>query len=71
MPHEGINALDGVIQTFNGVNALRQHLKPDVRIHGIITYGGAAANIVPGPRRLPLPRPRRGPGATWPAWPRR
>jgi metal-dependent amidase/aminoacylase/carboxypeptidase family protein len=47
MPHEGINALDGVIQTFNGINALRQHLKPDVRIHGIITYGGAAANIVP------------------------
>lgn len=47
IPHEGINALDGVIQTFNGINALRQHLKPDVRIHGIITYGGAAANIVP------------------------
>jgi amidohydrolase len=47
MPHQGINALDGVIQTFNGVNALRQHLQPDVRIHGIITYGGASANIVP------------------------
>jgi amidohydrolase len=47
VPHEGINALDGVIQTFNGVNALRQHLQPDVRIHGIITNGGASANIVP------------------------
>ncbi len=47
MPHEGINALDGVIQTFNGINALRQHVQSDVRIHGIITYGGAAANIVP------------------------
>jgi metal-dependent amidase/aminoacylase/carboxypeptidase family protein len=47
MPHHGINALDGVIQTFNGINALRQHLLPDVRIHGIITYGGASANIVP------------------------
>ncbi len=47
LPHEGINALDGVIQTFNGVNALRQHLLPDVRIHAIITNGGASANIVP------------------------
>lgn len=46
-PHEGINALDAVILTFNGINALRQHVKPDVRIHGIITHGGAAANVVP------------------------
>ncbi|MRX72049.1 amidohydrolase [Bacillus lacus] len=46
-PHEGINALDAVIQLFNGINALRQHLKDDVRIHGIITHGGDAPNIVP------------------------
>lgn len=46
-PHEGINALDAAIQTFNGWNALRQHLKPDVRIHGIIKEGGLAPNIVP------------------------
>lgn len=46
-PHEGINALDAVIQTYNGINALRQHLKPDVRVHGIITNGGEAPNIVP------------------------
>ena len=46
-PHEGINALDAVIQTFNSVNALRQHLKPDVRIHGVITHGGGAVNVVP------------------------
>lgn len=46
-PHEGINALDAVILTFNGINALRQHVKPDVRIHGIVLNGGAAANIVP------------------------
>ncbi|MCA1030359.1 M20 family metallopeptidase [Bacillus timonensis] len=46
-PHEGINALDAVIQTFNSINALRQHIKPDARIHGIITEGGKAANIVP------------------------
>jgi len=46
-PEEGINALDGVIQLFNGINALRQHLPSDVRIHGIITDGGDAPNIVP------------------------
>ncbi|MFD1039924.1 M20 family metallopeptidase [Virgibacillus byunsanensis] len=46
-PEEGINALDSVIQLFNGINALRQHLPSDVRIHGIITDGGDAPNVVP------------------------
>lgn len=46
-PHEGINALDAVIQLFNGINALRQQLTDDVRIHGIITHGGDATNIIP------------------------
>lgn len=46
-PEEGINALNAVIQLFNGVDALRQHVTPDVRMHGIITQGGVAANIVP------------------------
>ncbi len=46
-PEKGINALDAVIQTFNGINALRQHIKDGARIHGIITDGGAKPNIVP------------------------
>lgn len=46
-PEEGINALNSVIQLFNGIDALRQHVTPDVRMHGIITNGGVAANIVP------------------------
>ncbi|MEZ2716487.1 M20 family metallopeptidase [Niallia circulans] len=46
-PHLGINALDAVLQTFNSINALRQHIKSDARIHGVITEGGKAANIVP------------------------
>ena len=46
-PHEGINALDAVIQLFNSISALRQQLKEDVRIHGIITDGGRAVNIIP------------------------
>lgn len=46
-PDLGINALDACIQTFNNINALRQHLRSDVRIHGIITHGGDAVNVVP------------------------
>lgn len=46
-PEEGINALDAVIQTFTAVNALRQQLRQDVRVHGIITEGGTAPNIIP------------------------
>ena len=46
-PEQGINALDAVILLFNGINALRQQLPRDVRIHGIITHGGDAPNIIP------------------------
>ncbi|WP_062236258.1 M20 family metallopeptidase [Fictibacillus sp. FJAT-27399] len=46
-PEKGINALDAVIQLFVGINALRQHVADDVKIHGIITHGGDAPNIVP------------------------
>ena len=46
-PWEGVNALDGVVFTFNGVNALRQHVRPDIRIHGVVTNGGGVPNVVP------------------------
>jgi len=46
-PDRGINALDGVLQTFNNVNAMRQQLRPEARVHGIISSGGSAANIIP------------------------
>lgn len=46
-PEKGINALDAIIQVYNASNALRQHLTDDVRIHGVITNGGTAANVVP------------------------
>lgn len=46
-PHEGINALDAMINFFNLVNAMRQQTKPNARIHGIITDGGKAANVIP------------------------
>ncbi|MGN0735637.1 MAG: M20 family metallopeptidase [Anaerovoracaceae bacterium] len=46
-PHEGINALDAMINFFTLVNAMRQQVKPDVRLHGIITNGGQAHNAIP------------------------
>lgn len=46
-PHEGISALDAVLLTFNATDMLREHVRQDVRIHGIITKGGVASNIVP------------------------
>jgi amidohydrolase len=46
-PDKGINALDAMVLAYNGINALRQHLRDDVRIHGIINHGGDAPNIVP------------------------
>jgi len=46
-PERGINALDAVLHVFFGVNALRQSLKLHTKIHGIITHGGDAANVIP------------------------
>lgn len=44
---EGINALEALILAFNNINSLRQHIRGTSRIHGIITNGGEAPNIVP------------------------
>ena len=46
-PEAGINALEAMLQSFAAINSLRQHIKSTARIHGIITDGGEAANIVP------------------------
>ncbi len=46
-PYLGVNALDAMIMSFNNINALRQVIRSDSRIHGIITHGGDAANIIP------------------------
>ena len=46
-PWEGENALDACLATFNAVAMLRQQMRPDCRIHGIVAAGGAAPNIVP------------------------
>lgn len=46
-PWLGRNALDGAVSAYQGVAQLRQHILPTDRIHGIITDGGAAPNVVP------------------------
>ncbi len=46
-PEKGINALEAMLQSFTAINSLRQHIRSTARIHGIITNGGEAANIVP------------------------
>ncbi len=46
-PWEGRNALNGMQLFFHGMDMLRQHVKPDVRMHGVINQGGKRANIVP------------------------
>ncbi|WP_426709362.1 M20 family metallopeptidase [Cetobacterium sp. SF1] len=46
-PEHGKNALDALIHFFNGIGTLRQHVPSDVKIHGIITHGGEAPNIIP------------------------
>ena len=46
-PWRGRNAADAAMLFFGGVNALRQHLQPDVRVHGVILEAGAKENIVP------------------------
>jgi amidohydrolase len=46
-PEAGINALEAMLLSFTAINSLRQHIKSTARIHGIITDGGQAPNVVP------------------------
>jgi len=46
-PELGLNALDAAVQAYMSVAALRQHILDSDRVHGIITHGGSAPNVVP------------------------
>jgi amidohydrolase len=46
-PHKGRNALDAAVLGYINVAALRQHIRPDERVHGIFTEAGDQANVVP------------------------
>ena len=47
MPQEGVNALDALVTAYQAIAQLRQHIRSNERLHGIITHGGDAPNIVP------------------------
>ncbi|XP_041828670.1 peptidase M20 domain-containing protein 2-like isoform X3 [Melanotaenia boesemani] len=46
-PWEGLNALDAAVLAYNNLSLLRQQLKPEWRLHGIIKHGGVKPNIIP------------------------
>ncbi len=46
-PERGINALDAMLQVFFSINAFRQQMPPNSRIHGVISHGGEAPNVIP------------------------
>ncbi len=46
-PHLGRNALDAFVQSYVNISTLRQHLLATDKVHGIITHGGDAPNIIP------------------------
>lgn len=46
-PWEGINALDAMVTAYNAISVLRQQIRPNERVHGVITEGGLKPNIIP------------------------
>jgi len=46
-PWEGVNALDAMTVSQVAIGLLRQHLRPGDQVHGVVTEGGRAANVVP------------------------
>jgi amidohydrolase len=46
-PDQGVNALDAAVLAYAGIGVMRQQVRSDARIHGIITHGGQAPNIIP------------------------
>ncbi|HEV8440281.1 MAG TPA: M20 family metallopeptidase [Methylomirabilota bacterium] len=46
-PWRGVNALNAMIQLFVSLDQMRQQVRPEARIHGVITKGGEQANIIP------------------------
>jgi amidohydrolase len=46
-PWEGLNALDAAVMAYNSISVLRQQMKPDWRVHGVISNGGAKPNVIP------------------------
>lgn len=46
-PENGNSALDAAVMSYMSINLLRQFARPNTFIHGVITHGGEAANVIP------------------------
>ena len=46
-PHLGVNAADALVVAQTAIGLLRQQLRPTDRVHGIVTKGGDAVNVIP------------------------
>ncbi|KAL6250692.1 hypothetical protein RBB50_002995 [Rhinocladiella similis] len=51
-PWNGVNALDAAVAAYNSVSMLRQQMKPDERVHGVIEDGGTVPNVIPAYTRM-------------------
>lgn len=51
-PWKGVNALDAAVAAYNNISMLRQQIRPDERIHGVIEAGGTVPNVIPGYTRM-------------------
>src|SRR2546428_5886543 len=54
-PEAGLNALDAMVASFTNIGLLRQQLRDSARVHGIITDGGQAGNVIPQHTAAQLP----------------
>ncbi|CAM1509532.1 Fc.00g032710.m01.CDS01 [Cosmosporella sp. VM-42] len=46
-PWKGLNALDAAVAAYTSISMLRQQLRPEERIHGVIEDGGRVPNVIP------------------------
>ena len=51
-PWNGVNALDAAVAAYNNISLMRQQIRPDDRIHGVIEDGGTVPNIIPEYTRM-------------------
>jgi len=45
-PYNGLNALDAAVSAYTNISMLRQQIRPDERIHGVIEQGGTVPNVI-------------------------
>jgi metal-dependent amidase/aminoacylase/carboxypeptidase family protein len=51
-PWNGTNALDAAVAAYNNVSMLRQQIRPEERVHGVVEVGGTVPNVIPDYTRM-------------------